>query len=55
MRKRTKAGLCIALIIIIILVIWNRFFNGVKFNDSYVNGNTSGNLYNAGLFCVSDG
>ncbi len=55
MRKRTKAGLCIALIIIIILVIWNRFFNGVKFNDSYVNGNTSGNLYNAGLFCESDG
>lgn len=26
-----------------------------KFNDSYVNGNTAGNLYNAGLICESDG
>ena len=26
-----------------------------KFNDGYVNGNNAGNLYNAGLFCASDG
>ena len=26
-----------------------------KFNDGYVNGNNAGNLYNAGLFCESDG
>ena len=26
-----------------------------KYNESYVNGNTAGNLYNAGLFCESNG
>jgi hypothetical protein len=27
----------------------------VQYNDTYVNGNTAGNLYNAGLFCESNG
>ena len=27
----------------------------VKFNDSYVNGNTAGNLYNGGMFCEHNG
>lgn len=32
------------------------YINGrTKFNDTYVNGNTAGNLYNGGLFCEYDG
>lgn len=27
----------------------------IKYNTDYVNGNTTGNLYNAGLFCESNG
>ena len=27
----------------------------IKYNTSYVNGNTAGNLYNAGLFCEKNG
>jgi hypothetical protein len=27
----------------------------IKYNTGYVNGNTAGNLYNAGLFCESNG
>ncbi len=55
MKKRTKIILSIILVSIVLLALWNKFFNGVKFNDTYVNGNTSGNLYNAGLFCESEG
>lgn len=29
--------------------------NRMIFNDSYINGNTAGNLYNAGLFCERGG
>ena len=29
--------------------------NKIKYNTSYVNGNTAGNLYNAGLFCEKNG
>jgi hypothetical protein len=33
-----------------------RYLNDrVKMNSTYVNGNTAGNLYNAGLFCESNG
>lgn len=31
------------------------FQNKTKYNESYVNGNSAGNLYNAGLFCESNG
>ncbi len=27
----------------------------VKYNTTFVNGNTAGNLYNGGLFCESNG
>lgn len=36
-------------------VIWRTQSEKVKLNTNYVNGNTSGNLYNAGLFCESNG
>ena len=29
--------------------------NRIQYNESYVNGNTAGNLYNGGLFCESSG
>lgn len=35
--------------------IWYYFHSKTKFNDSYVNGNSAGNLYNAGLFCENGG
>ncbi|MFR4352176.1 MAG: DUF5050 domain-containing protein [Roseburia sp.] len=31
------------------------FSDKTKFNDSYVNGNSAGNLYNGGFFCEKDG
>lgn len=43
--------LCIA----IILGVYRYFSTKTKFNESYVNGNTAGNLYNAGLVCENDG
>ncbi len=33
----------------------NYFHNRIHYNETYVNGNTAGNLYNAGLFCESNG
>ncbi len=35
--------------------IFYRVTHRTKFNNSYVNGNTAGNLYNGGLFCEHDG
>ncbi|MDD6481099.1 MAG: DUF5050 domain-containing protein [Lachnospiraceae bacterium] len=35
--------------------IFNHFQSKIKYNDNFVNGNSAGNLYNAGLFCESDG
>lgn len=42
--------LCIAA-----FILYNKMINAPKYNDSYVNGNTAGNLYNNGLFCEYDG
>lgn len=55
-----KKVLRIAIPIIIILVIALSYFiyrwtNRVRYNETYVNGNTAGNLYNNGLFCESNG
>lgn len=60
MKRRIKT---IAKWIIIVFVICaiiaasliNYFRSRVKYNDSFVNGNTPGNLYNAGLFCEHNG
>lgn len=37
------------------LGIFYHFSTKTKFNSTYVNGNTAGNLYNAGLICESNG
>lgn len=37
------------------LLIFSHFRDKMKYNTGYVNGNTAGNLYNAGLFCEIDG
>ena len=54
MKKYLKIIIPLILICITGLVIYH-FVSKVKLNSSYVNGNTAGNLYNAGLFCESDG
>lgn len=54
MKKYLKIIIPLILICITGLVIYY-FVSKVKLNSSYVNGNTAGNLYNAGLFCESDG
>lgn len=36
----------------VIFKVWHDRF---RYNESYVNGNTGGNLYNGGLFCESSG
>lgn len=44
--------------LLIVLAVWSAvyfYLNRMKYNDAYVNGNSSGNLYNAGLFCESNG
>ena len=54
MKRKTK--LIIAIIILAIsLILYLKFYNRTRFNDSYVNGNLSGNLYNEGLFCENGG
>ena len=53
MKKYLKIIIPLILICITGLVIYH-FVSKVKLNSSYVNGNTAGNLYNAGLFCESD-
>ncbi len=44
----------IIIIAIIVLVIFRYFQTKTVFNTTYVNGNSSGNLYNTGLFCQYD-
>lgn len=44
----------IAIIAALGLSFYTRQMNAPKYNDSYVNGNTAGNLYNNGLFCEYD-
>lgn len=35
--------------------VYHHYASKTRFNNAYVNGNTPGNLYNAGLFCESGG
>lgn len=55
--KKAIPFLCIFLIVLAIsgLLFWRYQDNKVTMNTGYVNGNTAGNLYNAGLFCESNG
>lgn len=56
MSRKAKIIITICVLFIVIsLVIFNNFRNRVKYNEGYVNGNTTGNLYNAGLFCENNG
>ena len=55
MNKKIKIIIPVIIVCIAILAIYHYFSTRIHFNDSYVNGNTSGNLYNAGLFCESNG
>ena len=42
-------------ILLLILGVIHSFSTKTKFNETAVNGNTAGNLYNRGLFCEYDG
>ena len=55
MKKSSKIIICIILIIVITAIGITQYNKRTIFNDNYVNGNTPGNLYNAGLFCESNG
>ncbi len=56
MSKKMKWILPIAAVLLIIAIWLIHFFHTkTRFNDTYVNGNTAGNLYNGGMFCEYDG
>lgn len=53
-----KKSIIITLIILIVITGLTglyKFTHRIKYNTNYVNGNSAGNLYNAGLFCESNG
>jgi hypothetical protein len=56
--KKRFFSLCIFVAILACCIgigLYFRWLRTTHFNDTYVNGNTAGNLYNAGLFCEYDG
>ncbi len=58
MKTKTKRNLILLLIAALIcaaLFLLQHRLTRTLFNDTFVNGNTAGNLYNGGLFCESDG
>lgn len=56
MKKKIPIFIFLLVMILgIVLGIYYYISNRPKFNDSYVNGNTAGNLYNAGLICENNG
>ena len=56
MKKYIKPIIAVLVLALIISgIAINILSSRVKYNTTYVNGNTSGNLYNAGLFCESNG
>lgn len=56
MKKSTSLIIMILILILIIGIgVFSSFRSKTKYNDHFVNGNTAGNLYNAGLFCESNG
>ena len=60
-RQAMKQKIIITLVLILIAggltaaLLLQRNSEKTKSNDSYVNGNTAGNLYNSGLFCENGG
>lgn len=57
MSMKHKSTIIVVTIVILIACLWGgyKFANRIRFNDTFVNGNSAGNLYNAGLFCESNG
>lgn len=56
MRKNiSRILLAVLALALVIYVAIHLFATRTKFHDTYVNGNTAGNLYNGGLFCEYDG
>lgn len=54
-----KIGIRILIVLLLCgvvgLFVYRYFGTRIHFNTNYINGNTPGNLYNAGLFCESNG
>lgn len=56
MKKSVKIIIFIVVIVLIAGGVFTyKYVNRIRFNDTYVNGNLSGNLYNDGIFCESFG
>lgn len=56
MKKGIVAFLCVLVIGAIVgISVWRYMDNRVLYNETFVNGNSAGNLYNGGLFCESSG
>lgn len=56
MKKSIKIILAVFVVLaVVISIAGTKYLNRTQYNDSYVNGNTTGNLYNDGLFCESNG
>ena len=52
MKKRLPIIIIAVLVVVFAgLGFYSHQKSKIKYNTSYVNGNTAGNLYNAGLFC----
>ncbi len=61
-REYTIMKKAIAIIVSIALICtiggifaWKYYAGRIRYNETYVNGNSAGNLYNGGLFCESEG
>jgi hypothetical protein len=55
-----KKWIAIILVVVVLAAgigygVYANYNSRTKYNETYVNGNTAGNLYNAGLFCESNG
>lgn len=56
MKKRLPIIIIVVLVVVFAgLGFYSHQKSKIKYNTSYVNGNTAGNLYNAGLFCEKNG
>lgn len=56
MKKYLKIPILILIFVLIAGgLFWRKQSEKTIYNTSYVNGNTAGNLYNAGLFCENNG
>lgn len=54
-KKLIRILIIVGILVAVIGTIIYRISKHIRYNDTYVNGNTAGNLYNAGLFCENNG